>query len=193
MLAVVAHGGQALGEHPARVVVHGLVEPVPGGQRAVLGVTGDEPPRPGLPGAGDHGGHGDRLARGDRGGHLTELRVALLADRLDEDVDDAAAGEADRQRGVVADAVALQHRLPGLEHLLGELIHRALDASAGHAADDFPACRHGQRGTWLPWCAVERPHHRGQAERLPGVPPLLDLAKDVAHGPSPPRNFACSS
>src|SRR5262249_37659960 len=132
-----------------------------------------------------HGGHADRLTGVDRGGHVTELREYLLADRLDEDIDDAAAGEPHRQRGVVADPVPLQHRLAALADLLGQLVDRALDAPAGHAADDFPSGGHGQGGAGLPWHPVERAHPGRQAERLPGVPPLFDLPQDVAPGPHP--------
>ena len=54
---------------------------------------------------------------------------------LDEHVDDPAAGQADGERVVVADAVALQHRTAVREDLLAELVDRALDAAAGDAAD----------------------------------------------------------
>ena len=67
------------------------------------------------PGPVDHRGDGDRLAVADRGDHLRQLRERRSRrHRLDEDVDDAAAGQPDRERVVVADAVALQHRLAGL-------------------------------------------------------------------------------
>ena len=58
---------------------------------------------------------------------------------LDEDVEDAAAGQPDRERVVVADAVALQHRRAGRDDLLGQLVDRALDAAAGDAADGLAA------------------------------------------------------
>src|SRR5690242_3561721 len=189
VLAVVTHAGQALREHPPGVVVDRLVEPLARGERAGgrdLGVTApDDPPRPHLAGTIDHGGHAYRLAGVDRGRHLTELREPFLTYRLDEDIDDAAAGEPHRQRGVVADPVPLQHRPAGLADLLGQFVDRALDAPAGHAADDFPAGGHGQRGAGLPGRAMERSYHGRQAERLPGVPPLFDLPQDVAHWPHP--------
>ena len=69
------------------------------------------------------------------GDHLGQLGERRRVDRLDEDVDDAAAGQPDGERVVVADAVALQHRLAAGQHLLRQLVDRALDAAAGDAAD----------------------------------------------------------
>ena len=43
-------------------------------------------------------------------------------------MDGAATGQADGEGVVVADAVALHHRLAGGQHLLRQLVHRALDA-----------------------------------------------------------------
>ena len=53
-------------------------------------------------GALDDGDDGDRLVRGHRLGDLAELGERLARDRLDEDVEDAAAGEAHGERVVVA-------------------------------------------------------------------------------------------
>jgi len=47
------------------------------------------------------------------------------------------AGQADRERVVVADAVALQHWFTASGDLVGKLVDCALDAAARHAADDF--------------------------------------------------------
>ena len=52
-------------------------------------------------------------SRADRGGQVAQLGEQLAADRLDEDVQDPAAGQADREGVVVADPVALQDRLAG--------------------------------------------------------------------------------
>ena len=88
-----------------------------------------------LAGPVDDGRDRDRLVRPDRGHHVRQLGERRRVDRLDEDVDDAAAGQPDRERVVVADAVPLQDRLAAGHHLLRELVDRALDAAAGHAAD----------------------------------------------------------
>ncbi len=132
--AVVPHAGQALRQHSPGVVVDRLVEPVARSERAGrmrLAVGGpDHPPGAQLSRALDHRGDGDRLTGPHGLADVAELRVALPADRLDEDVDDAAAGQADAERGVVTDAIALQHRLAAGDHLAGQLVDGALDAAA---------------------------------------------------------------
>ena len=92
--------------------------------RSEPSVPGSGPRRPaagrragGRPGIGsgvrDHGRHRHRPAGRDVGGDLAQLRERLAVDPLHEDVDDAAAGQPDRERVVVADAVPLQHRRAG--------------------------------------------------------------------------------
>ena len=78
----------------------------------------------------DDGGEGDGAAGLDVVGDVAELGVGLLGDLLDVDVEDAAAGEADRKGVVVADAVALQLGSPAGDDLVGRLVDRALDAPA---------------------------------------------------------------
>ena len=56
----------------------------------------------------DHGGQRDGAAGVDVVGDLTELGEGLLVHLLDVHVEDAAAGQADRERVVVGDAVALE-------------------------------------------------------------------------------------
>ena len=56
---------------------------------------------------GDHRGDRDRPVPGDVVGDGAEFGKRAPRDRLDEDVQDAAAGEPDREGVVVADAVAL--------------------------------------------------------------------------------------
>ena len=98
----------------------------------------------------------------DVGRHRAELGEALLVDDLDEDVEDAAAGQADRERVLVADAVALQHRLPVGHHLLGQLVDRALDAATGHRTDGLARRPDQHRGTCLARRRLEGRHHGGQ-------------------------------
>src|SRR5262245_38508493 len=77
-----------------------------------------------------------------------ESRSTMLTpslERLDEDVDLAAAGEADAPCQVVLDAVAQQLRLAGAEHLLGVLEHVALDTATGDGPAHLP--RLGDRET----------------------------------------------
>jgi hypothetical protein len=105
---------------------------------------------------------------------------------LDEDVEDAAAGQAHRERVIVTEAVPLQHRLATLSDLGGKLVDRALDAAARDGADHLAAVvsrgrRHRERRPWIAWRATERADHRRQAERLVVGPPLGDRVQDVAH------------
>src|SRR6185312_10271499 len=117
--------------------------------RAVVVGGPDEPPGADLAGPADHGGGGDRDAGLDRGGDLPHLGEGLPADRLDEDVDDAAAGQADGEGGVVADPVALQHGLPGGGDFARQIIDGAVDAAAGDAAHDLARTGHGHGGAGL--------------------------------------------
>ena len=143
----------------------------------------DHPPRADLARAGDHRRDRDRLAALDRRGDIAQLGEAGPVDPLDEDVDDPAAGQPHRERIVVAHPVGLEHRVPGLADVQRQLVDGTLDASARHAADDLVVGRgrHRQRRTRITGRAAVRPHHRGQAERLPGLPPLRDPAQDVTH------------
>jgi len=79
----------------------------------------------------DHRGDRDGAARLDVLGDRTELGEALGAHGLDEDVEDAAAGQPDGDGVVVADAVALEHRSPAGHHRLRQLVDGRLDTAAG--------------------------------------------------------------
>jgi hypothetical protein len=146
-VAAVAQGTAAAGgEQAAGVVGGGRVQPFDA-QRAG-GAVGphDQPPAQPVGVAADAGEHGHRGTGPDRGGHLTEFGEGVAVDPFDEHVDDAAAGQPDGERVVVADPVAPQHRGTGGGDLLGQLVHRAFHAAAGHAA-------HGR--------AVRADEHRG--------------------------------
>ena len=82
---------------------------VDAGALAVVGPHDQPPADPGRVGVLDDGRHGDRATGLDVVGDLTELGEGLLVDLLDVDVEDAAAGQPDRERVVVADAVPLEH------------------------------------------------------------------------------------
>src|SRR4029077_16261251 len=114
-----------------------------------------------------------------------ELRVTLLTDRLDEDIDDPAAGQAHAEGRVVTDAVPLEHWLAPRDHVASQLVDPPLDAAARHAAHHFSASRDGERCARFPRRAAERPDHGGQTEGLIGIPPLDDLVEDVSHAQSP--------
>ena len=78
----------------------------------------------------DQGGDRDRAARTDGVGHVAELGEAGPVDLFDEDVDDPAAGQPDGEGVVVADPVALQHRVSVVPGALGEFVDRTLHAPA---------------------------------------------------------------
>src|SRR5215469_197776 len=190
--AVMPHAGQSLREHSPGVVVDGLVKPVAGGEaagRVPLAVGWpDHAPCPYRSWALDHGRDADRLVRPYGHADLAEFRKALLADRLDEDVDDAAAGQAHAERGVVAYPVALQDWLAGRDHLARQLVYSTLHAATRHAADDLAARGDRERRAGLTRSAAERPDHGRQAELLAGIPPLDDLVQNVPHRRSPALN-----
>src|SRR5262249_39507920 len=97
---------------------------------------------------------------------------------LDEDVDDAATGQAHAERGVIADPVALEHRLAAGHDLASQIVDRALDATTRDTAHHLPRWRDGHRGTPCPWPATQRLNEGRQAERFPlfrFLPPFHDL------------------
>src|SRR5215472_2489242 len=183
------HAGESLGEHSPSVVVDCLVKPVPGGEapgRVWLAVGWpDHAPCPYLSLAFDHGRDGDRLVGPYGHADLAEFRIMLLADRLDEDVDDAAAGQAHAERGVVAYPVALQYCLASRDHLAGQLVYGTLHAATRHAAHDLAARGDRERRAGLARSAAERPDHGSESELLAGIPPLDDLVENVPHRRSP--------
>src|SRR5215472_830117 len=134
----------------------------------------DDPPGTDLAWTFDHGRDRDRLACPDRSRDIAEVWIAFLANRLNQDVDDSAAGQADAERSIVADAVPLKDGRPGRDHIGREFVDGSFDAASGHAAYHLAARRHGHRRSGFPWRAAERSHHRGQAERLIAIPPLDD-------------------
>ena len=189
-LAVGAVGQRGVGagrEQAQRVVVHGRVGPL--GPEAALGrdVRPDDhpPPDPLRVRVLDDGHQRDRAAGLDVGGHLAELREGGARDLLDEDVEDAAAGQADGEGVVVGDAVALEHGLAGGDDGLGQLVDGALDAAARHradgglvGADEHRRARRARRG-------AEGGDDGADADRLAGLPPLHQLGQHVTHGRSP--------
>ena len=127
-------------------------------------------------------------------GDVAELRKAVPADRLDEDVDDAAAGQPDRERVVVADAVALQDAAPVRSRGLGQLVHRALDAAAGHAAHRAAVRADRHRRAGLAGGRAPGADHRGRRPTVsPAAPPVLDVGHHVTHRRSPPPARAAPS
>src|SRR5258708_21186152 len=149
----------------------------------------DDPRGTDLAGTFDYCRDRDRLVGPDCGGDIAEIWITLLADRLDQDVDNSAAGQADTEGGIVADAVPLKHRHAGRDHIGRQFVDRSLDAASRYAAHHFADRRHGHRRSGFPRRAAERPHHGGQAECLIAIPPLDDLVEDVSHRRSPALSY----
>ena len=103
----------------------------------------------------------------DGGRHVAQPREALPADRLDEELDDPAAGEPDVEGGVVADAVGLQHRLPGLRTPLAPVRTRRLPRSRRTRCRPPRRRRRPPAPPRVPRGAAERVHDGCQAEGLP--------------------------
>ena len=78
----------------------------------------------------DHGGDGDRPAGLNVGRNIGELRERLLRDLLNEDVKNPAAGQADCEGVIVADAVALQHGVAVIDDLLRKSVDRRLHTAS---------------------------------------------------------------
>src|ERR687886_516210 len=183
--AGVQHPGAAGGQHAACVVGDGVVQALQAeGARAAVGPD-DQPPSHPVVRAGDAGDDGDRLVPRDRLGHLAEPGEGLPRHRLDEDVEDPAAGQPDGEGVVVADAVPLEGRDAGLDDVLGLLVDRTLDAAAGDAAHSgaVGADEHRRAGR-----AGGRPpggHHSAHADGLTRLPPADQVLEHVTHPTAP--------
>lgn len=117
--------------------------------------------------------------------HLTELRERRARDRLDEDVEDPAAGQADRYRVVVAHAIALQHGPPGRDHLLAQLIDRTLDASTRDRADRLAVASDEHRCTSGPWRRAPGRDDGAHRDCFAVLPPLQEPVQYLTHEPHP--------
>ena len=138
VLAVAPDAGQALGQHPAGVVVHGRVQPLPVAEgaarpacRSSAQITRRAPtwPGPSITLATATGSPAAMAAdTSPSSGKTSLLTGSTKMSRMPPQV------RPDRERVVVADAVGRQHRLPGLADLAGQLVDGPFDAAAGHAA-----------------------------------------------------------
>ena len=162
-------------------------------RRPAVGVGAyDEPAaQPGRVRVLDHGGERDRAAGLDVVGDLAELGEGLPVDPLDEDVEDAAAGEPDRERVVVGDAVALQHRHAGRDHRSARA--RRPRPRRSRPRPSRPPVPSGPTSIEAPGRAgrgLEGRHHGADTDRLAGPPPLHQLRQHVTHGRPPPASSA---
>src|SRR5437016_3877181 len=121
-----------------------------------------------------------------RSSSSTELRFgAGRADagveRLDEDVDLAAAGKADLERHVVGDAVGQKpRRRPGQNVLRREHDVR-LDAAPGDGAGELAALAHDELRADGARRRLARGDDRGDCDLLPAGAPAVDIGQELLH------------
>ena len=106
----------------------------------------------------------------------------LWVEPVDEDVDGAAAGEADLERLLVGDPVGLQPGLAAREHLARLAVDGGLDAAAGHRADHVAPVRDRQRGAGIARGRALRVDHGRDRDRRAVRGPALERREDVPHG-----------
>src|SRR5699024_8656463 len=117
---------------------------------------------------------------------LVELGERLLGDRLDEDVEDATAGQAHLESVVVADPVPLEHRRTGRGNVLGEFVDRTLDASTRDGAGSRAVVCHHHRRTGRARSRTESPYDRGHAGGPAGTPGRQQVGEHLTHRLPPP-------
>ena len=105
--AVVQEARRARLEHADGVLAHGVIEPARSERALRARLAHDKVPADEVrPGHDRRDGY--RLLVGDALRDAGELRPRLVVDPLDENLEDAAAGQADREGVVVADAICLE-------------------------------------------------------------------------------------
>ena len=118
-----------------------------------------------------------------------------LGDRLEHELQRAAAGQAEARGLLGADAVAHDFRPREREgaqaHLVDEVV---LDAAAGDGAGDLAVAAHGHEGTHRARRRAPGAHHGAEHHPVPGRAPADDLLQDaevdVVHLSSPPPRSA---
>ena len=180
--AVGQHGGAARGEKTAgvvgdRVVDAGRSEGPFGGR---LSTTSRRPTHPGS-GCAITVGDGDRTMRSDVIATTANWGKVLPRHRLGEDVDDAAAREADGECVVVGDPVAMQFGSPGLDDLVGEFVDSGLHAATGHRARDRAVGSDDHGGAGWTWRRLHGADDGGDARCPAGPPNREQLVEYVTH------------
>ena len=125
------------------------------------------------------------LALEHRQRHRRLLRQLAL-EGLDEDVDLAAAGQADRPGLLVLDPVGQEPGRAFGEHLGRGHGDVALDAAAGDRAMELAALRDRQLRADRPRGRAPRGHDGRQRDAVAPRPPGLDRLSELAHAPSVP-------
>ena len=184
-LAVGAVGdrlGATRRKQPAHIVGDGDVGAL-AAQRSLHRIRAHDepPPDPLAVGVVHDGRHRHRALRTDVVGDGVEVRKRLARHRFDEDVQNAAAGETDREGVVVADAVALQPGDAGVRHLDRRFIDGRLDAAPRHRSADRGVRADDHGGTGRPWGRTEGAHDGGQARGRTRAPDADQLGEHVLH------------
>ena len=128
---------------------------------------------------------GERLLRGgivDLDRAIGAQTASISVDRLDEDLDRAAAGQPDVPGHLVGDAVADQLRLAGAQHLLRLLEDGGLDAAAADRAGEIAGVGDGHRRADRARRGAFDLDDGGDRDLLPGGAPGVDLGQKVFHG-----------
>ena len=113
--------------------------------------------------------------------HLGALLVAQL---LDEDVDLAAAREADPEGHIVGDPVGDEARAGSGEHLLRGEDDVALDAAAGNGAGKLALLAHGELGADRPRRRAARGDHGRESDPPSPLTPAPRLQQRFVHAGS---------
>ena len=115
-------------------------------------------------------GHGAAVGAGFREG-FREVEREGLAQRFDQHADRAAAGEADGEGLVVADAVGEEAGLAVLQRLGRLDDDRAFDAAARDGARHLSVPRHGELAAHGARGRAPGLHHGGERRAAPGAVP----------------------
>ena len=182
--AVGQHGGAARGEQAPGVVGDRVVGARRPSDPVDVSRPDDQPAaEPSRVGVRDNRGDGGRTMRGDVVGDGLQLGKGVAGHRLGEDLDDAAAGQADGECVVVGDPVALQFGSSVRDHVVGELVDGGLDAAAGHRPRDRAVGGDHHGGPWRTRRGLDRSDDSGDAGRPAGSPDRQQFVEDVSHNP----------
>lgn len=129
----------------------------------------------------DHCCDRDRPVGGDVVGDIGQLGERALRHRLDEDVEDAAAGQSNGERIVIADAVTFQPGRSLAHNVIRELVHRTLDAPARNRPTDLAVRRHHHRRSGRPRRRSEGTHNGADTSGFTRFPDGQQLGQDFAH------------
>src|SRR5215217_8581152 len=133
----------------------------------------------------DDGGDRHWAASVDIGRNIGQLGECLLRHLLDKDVQNSATGQADGERIVVADAVALEYGVAVCYHLLREGIDRRLHTTTRYRSHRGVIGTNQHGGAGLSRCRTPGANHSAHTDRLASPPPCQQVREDVTHRYAP--------